>query len=63
MLTINRRNLSRLLIVLLALMTTAANAADWKFREIIVDNDPPLRSRITDYTVVDTNRAGRPDYL
>ena len=36
-------------------------AADWSFREIIVDEHPPQLSRITDCTIMDINGDRKPD--
>jgi hypothetical protein len=36
-------------------------AADWTFQEIIVDDNPPQPSRITDCAIVDINGDGKPD--
>jgi len=46
---------------LFVVLNVSVHAAGWKFREIIVDNDPPQPSRITDCTVVDINGDGKPD--
>jgi len=42
-------------------MNGPLRAADWAFREIIVDDNPPQPSRITDCTIVDINGYGKPD--
>lgn len=48
-------------ILFLMIVCTPLHAANWAFQEIIVDETPPQRSRITDCSIVDINGDGKPD--
>jgi len=39
----------------------SSRAADWEFKELIIDEKPPQPDRITDVEIVDINNDGRPD--
>ncbi|UCE47206.1 MAG: VCBS repeat-containing protein, partial [Phycisphaerales bacterium] len=61
MFSINRHSVGSALIILLVILSISVHAAEWRFREIIVDDIPSHPAFITDCTVVDINRDGRPD--
>jgi len=60
-LSINRLDVSCVLIASLAVLIIPADGADWNFREIIVADIPSHPAFITDCTVVDINGDGGPD--
>jgi len=47
------------IVLFLMCVNVPLQAADWIFQEIIVDDNPPQLSRITDCTIVDINGDGK----